>query len=159
KIVYGLALGYYPLYIGWQLLVLRRLPQSFRIFLDPLLMNHPAEQPWNHTADWVNHLAIDYTADILLNRLIVILAAASCLTFLCLRFAIGGRRNNSERFTLLRLSTSSVSHTGSFALTSPSKSVEPLIETWTTPDISQTNEPSRSHFSQLFAALAIELRL
>ena len=87
KIVYGLAVSYYPLYIAYQLVILKSLPLRWRIVLDPLLMNSPKEQPWGRDAEWVNQIAVSYTPGMIANRALVILAAAVCLTILYFRFS------------------------------------------------------------------------
>jgi len=46
KIVYGLAVFYYPLYIAWQIVILKRLTPRWHVFLDPLLFDVGPDHPF-----------------------------------------------------------------------------------------------------------------
>ena len=167
KIVYGLAVCYYPVYIAWQVLVLKKLPIRLRAILDPLLMNSPKEQPWGHSPDWVNHIAVSYPPGMIANRLFVIFAAAACLTFLYFRFARTERARNVERFSLLNLS--SPAEGLYYAETLPAmlfdeferpgdktKSMSPGV---ILPKVTKANTGARANLNKLIAALGIEFRL
>src|ERR1700730_1037866 len=104
KIVYGLAVFYYPLYIAWQIVILKRLPPRWHIFLDPLLFNMGPGRPFERSAEYLNNFLVSYTPDMFANRLVVILASVACLTILCLRFAIP-ESGKVEKFSVLNLST------------------------------------------------------
>jgi len=104
KIVYGLAVAYYPLYIAWQVVILKRLPVRWRTVLDPLLMNSPQEQPWGHSVEWVNQIAVNYTPGMLTNRGLVVGLAAACLALLYSRFSIAERTDHKGPFSVLDLS-------------------------------------------------------
>ncbi len=77
KIVYGLAFSYYPLYIAYQLVILRNLPLGWRTILDPFLMRSSMETPWGQDPDWVDQIVVIYTPVMIANRALVILAAAA----------------------------------------------------------------------------------
>jgi ABC-2 type transport system permease protein len=168
KIVYGLAVSHYPLYIAWQLVILKRLPLAWRVILDPLLMNSPKEQPWGHSADWVDHIAVNYPPGMIANRALVILAAAVCLAILYLRFAITERPGNVEKFSILNLSTAAERvyyGLDSFQemrgdqfkkLDSPEKEMLRVIPL---PEVARANEGIRANVNKLFAALGVEFRL
>src|SRR5437899_5855799 len=104
KIVYGLGVSFYPLYISYQIYLLKSLPSRWRIVLDPLLMN------WGRvgrarSAEVVNQLVITYDSNLIVNRAMMILFAAICLTILCARFAMAERPGKVEKFSVLNLST------------------------------------------------------
>ena len=86
KIVYGLAVSFYFLYIAWQTAI-KGLPLGWRIALDPLLFNVGAEVPKGRTADWLNQLTVSYDAYMIANRLLVLAVALFCLTVLYFRFS------------------------------------------------------------------------
>jgi ABC-type transport system involved in multi-copper enzyme maturation permease subunit len=101
KIVYALAASFYPLYIAYQTVVLRGLPARWRVALDPLLMNW-ADAPIKAArggwlpAETVNRLVYTYDGDVLINRALMLLAAACILTVLHRRFSTdehAGRRS------------------------------------------------------------------
>jgi ABC-2 type transport system permease protein len=104
RIVYGLALSYYPLYIAWQVLVLKNLPVRWRIILD-VLVKSGMDTPWDREAAWLDQLVVEYTPIMIANRMLVIFSAAVCLTVLCYRFSISERTGNQGPFSLLDLST------------------------------------------------------
>jgi hypothetical protein len=105
RIVYGLAISFYPLYITYQIVLLKSLPSRWRSVLDPLLMNWGDKYTQGRSADLVNHLAVTYDSDLIANRALMILIAAICLTILYARFAIAERPGNQEKFSVLNLST------------------------------------------------------
>jgi ABC-2 type transport system permease protein len=108
KIVYGLAVSFYPLYIAYQVGLLKGLPLRWRVILDPLLMNWGDEIKRGRNADWLNQLVISYDSDMLLNRALMILIAAICLAILYAGFTKTERRRNARgqsHVTLLNVST------------------------------------------------------
>ncbi len=167
KIVYGLAVSFYPLYIAYQL-NLQALPLRWRIALDPLLFNWSSEMTKGRSAAWLNQLAISYDADMLLNRALVLLVGAVSLAFLCVRFSM------TERFRKHRSSSSSPLTTIGLAadagwldaradgasLARPSE-VEEVgrVETVSLPEVGIEIEGVRAKLRQLTAAFVVELRL
>src|SRR5437667_1146249 len=90
KIVYGLGVSFYPLYISYQIYLLKSLPSRWQVILDPLVMN------WGkidrvRTAELVNQLVITYDSPLTANRVISILQSATCLTILYSLFAMTTR--------------------------------------------------------------------
>src|SRR3989442_2768557 len=86
KIVYGLAVCFYPLYIAYQVLLLKGLPVGWKVFLDPLLFNPgPAGNGFRNSADFVNRFVVSYSSDMIANRALVILLTVACLGILYLR--------------------------------------------------------------------------
>jgi ABC-type transport system involved in multi-copper enzyme maturation permease subunit len=104
KIVYGLGVAFYPLYISYQTVLLSSLPWRWKLALDPLVMNRGGKF---HaiSAEVMNHLVVVYDTDLIVNRAVMILIAAICLTIVYLRFSIAERSAKVEKFSLLNLST------------------------------------------------------
>jgi ABC-2 type transport system permease protein len=159
KIVYGLALIYYPLYIAWQVIVLKRLAPRWHIFLDPLLFNVGPGRPFERSADYLNNFLINYTPSMFANRLVVVLASVACLTILCLRFAVA-ESAKVEKFSVLNLSNASAG----FYYDPPG--LEPALpdhfekrEKVLLPEVSRSHAGLTSNVNQLIAALAVELHL
>ena len=90
KVVYGLGVSFYPLYIGWQL-SLKGLPAGWRVTLDPLLFNAAATGWQGRSAEWLNQLAVVYDPGMVANRLVMVGFALACLGVLYLRFSTSER--------------------------------------------------------------------
>src|SRR5436190_11409027 len=105
KIVYGLGVAFYPVYITYQTVLLKGLPVRWRVVLDPLLMNWG--NPWNYkpSAEVLNRLVIVYDSNLIINRAGMILLAAICLAILYARFSSTERSGAVEKFSVLNLST------------------------------------------------------
>jgi ABC-type transport system involved in multi-copper enzyme maturation permease subunit len=85
KIVYGLVLAAYFLYVAWQETI-KGLPLRWRVVLDPLLVNNGYDA-WHRSADWLNRLAVTYDGAMIANRLLMLAVSLLCLTILYLRFS------------------------------------------------------------------------
>ena len=90
KVVYGLAVSFYPLYIAWQL-TMKRLPAGWRVTLDPLLFNVAANGWQGRSAEWLNQLAVVYDPGMVANRVLMVGFALGCLGVLYLRFSTSER--------------------------------------------------------------------
>lgn len=168
KIVYALALSYYPLYIAYQLVILKNLPPSWGIILDPFQMRSSMDTPWGRDAAWVDRIVVGYTPVMIANRTLVIIAAAVCLTILYLRFTIAERPVRVEKFSLLNLSTAAERvyyDSDSFqetrgdqveALAYPEKE---MLRITPLPEVARANEGIRPNVSKLIAAVGVEFRL
>ena len=159
KIVYGLGVSFYPLYISYQVFLLKSLPSRWRIVLDPLLMNW-GKLDRTRSAEVVNQLVITYDSDLIVNRAMMILLAAIFLTILYVRFAIAERSGKVERFSVLNLSTG----TAGFYYDPPS--IEPALgdhfaklEKVLLPKVRSLHEGLRPNARKLIAALGLEFRL
>lgn len=109
KIVYGLAVFFYPLLAAYQILFLKTLPPRWRGALDPLLMNWAGDRtrlPGGGyiKAELINQLAYSYDADAMANRALMALIAAACLTILYVRFSMVERAGQYEENKHLVLS-------------------------------------------------------
>src|SRR5206468_6987864 len=60
KIVYGLGIAFYPLYITYQTVLLKSLPVRWKVVLDPLLMNWGNPWGYKRSAEVLNRLVIVY---------------------------------------------------------------------------------------------------
>jgi ABC-type transport system involved in multi-copper enzyme maturation permease subunit len=108
KIVYGLAVSFYPVYIAYQVVLLKSLTPRWRVVLDPLVMNWRTETTRGRGAEWLNQLAISYDPDIILNRALMLLIAAAVLSILYVRFARVERAGDDEsrgHLSLINLSS------------------------------------------------------
>ncbi|MDQ3744047.1 MAG: ABC transporter permease [Acidobacteriota bacterium] len=95
KIVYGLVLASYFLYIAWQETI-KGLPLRWRVVLDPLLFNGGYDA-WQRSADWLNHVAVGYDGGMIANRLLMVAVSLLCLTILYLRFSTTERAGAGAR--------------------------------------------------------------
>lgn len=163
KIVYGLGVAFYPVYITYQTVVLKSLSTRWRVVLDPLLMNWG--NPWNYkpSAEVLNRLVIVYDSNLIINRAGMILLAAIFLTILYLRFTIAERPRKVEELSVLNLTAG----TGGFYYDPPSP--EPALGERSEPDhfrekvllpsVNRTTAGVRAHLHQLLAAVGVEFRL
>jgi ABC-type transport system involved in multi-copper enzyme maturation permease subunit len=170
KIVYGLGVSFYPVYITYQTVLLKSLPSRWRIALDPLLMNWGKGHANADTGStqWLNQLIIAYDSDLIVNRVFMLLIAATCLAILYSRFTIAERPGNVEKFSMLNLSTAAERvFFGSESLLamrddqlekldSPESEVLRVIPV---PEVARANEGIRANVNKLIAALGVEFRL
>ena len=169
KIVYGLAVCFYPLYISYQLFLVKGLTARWRVLLDPLLLNSGlAGGGFQHTADFINQFVVGYSADMIANRMLVILAAAVCLLILYARFTTAERAGNVENLATLNLSTAAERvYYDSDSLPAPrggdaGESVSPdeeMLRAVPLPGVARANEGVRANVDKLIAALGVEFRL
>jgi ABC-type transport system involved in multi-copper enzyme maturation permease subunit len=169
KIVYGLAVCFYPLYVSYQFLLVKGRTPRWGSLLDPLLLNAgPAGGGFGHTADFLNRYVVGYSSDMIANRALVIAAAAACLLILYVRFTTAERAEDVEKLTRLNLSTAAerVYYDSDIPpgprgdrigeSDSPEKEslrIIPLSE------VARANEGVRANFNKLIAALGVEFRL
>ena len=167
KIVYGLGVGFYPLYIAYQKVLLSSLPWRWKLALDPLVMNRGGKF---HaiSAEVMNHLVVVYETDLIVNRAVMILFAAICLTILYLRFTIAERQGNVEKFSMLGLSTAaeqvyydsdSFQETRGDHFEKPDSPEKEMLHVIPLPEVARANEGFRANVNKLIAALGVEFRL
>ncbi|MEP6911928.1 MAG: ABC transporter permease [bacterium] len=168
KIVYGAAVAFYPLYISYQVFLLKGLAPRWQTFLDPMLLNAgPGGGGFTHTADFLNRFDFTYTPDMIANRAFVVVSAAVCLAILYFRFAITEPDRNTEKFSALNLSTAAErlyydpetqaarvdqSERLAFEVAARPRTI-PL------PTVARENEGVRASLRKLVAATVLELRL
>ena len=161
KIVYGLGVAFYPLYITYQTVLLSNLPWRWKLALDPLVMNRGGKF---HaiSAEVMNHLVVVYDTDLIVNRVVMVLLTAICLTILYLRFTTAERSEKTEKLTLLSLSTAAegVYYQESSPATLVAEFERPdYITRVPVPEVVRVNEGVRANVNKLIAAIAIEFRL
>jgi ABC-2 type transport system permease protein len=168
KIVYGLGVSFYPLYITYQTVLLKSLPSRWRIALDPLLMNWGKGHANAASAEWLNQLIIAYDSDLIVNRGFMLLIAAICLTILYSRFPIAERPGSVEKFSTLNLSTAAervyYDSEGLLAMRDdqiekPDSPESEVLYVIPLPEVALANEGIRAHVNKLIAALGVEFRL
>ena len=168
KIVYGLAVSYYPLYIAWQVLVLKNLPVRWRTILDPFLMNSGMETPWDREPAWLDQLVVNYTPVMIANRMLVVFSAAVCLTVLYFRFSIAERTGSQGPFSLLQVST----EVDRIHYDLPTIEAAPVVHfekrdirkkaglvDFRLREVARANEGIQANLRKLLAATSLELRL
>lgn len=163
KIVYGLGVAFYPLYIAYQTILLSSLPWSWKLALDPLVMNRGNVHGYKLSPEALNQLVMVYDTDLIVNRVVMILMAAIFLTIAYLRFTIAERPQKVEELSVLNLTAG----IGGFYYDPPiteltlgerlelDRSRDKVL----LPDVTRTTAGIGSHLRQLFAALAVEFRL
>jgi ABC-2 type transport system permease protein len=173
KIVYGLGVAFYPLYITYQAVVLKTLPSRWRGALDPLLMNWTDNSSMGRSAEWLNQLIVTYDSDLIANRASMILIAGICLTILYIRFTIAERPRKAEEFSTLSLSTAAdgvyydsdtFNQTGMglfppLSAESSQSSRKNEVNIIPLPAVNKESTGIFAHLNKLIAALNIEFRL
>jgi ABC-2 type transport system permease protein len=163
KIVYGLGVAFYPLYIAYQTVFLSSLPWRWKLALDPFVMNRGGREFHSISDEVMNQFVVVYETDLIVNRAVMILLAAICLTIVYLRFTIAERPRNVEELSVLNLTAG----VGGFYYDPPS--TEPTVgerfepdhsrEKVPLPGVTRTTAGIGSHLRQLIAALVVEFRL
>lgn len=170
KIVYGLGVSFYPLYITYQTVLLKSLPSRWRIALDPLLMNWGKghTNAYTASAEWLNQLIIAYDSDLIVNRGFMLLIAAICLTILYSRFPIAEPPGSVEKFSTLNLSTAaervyydseSLLAVRDDQIEKPDSPESEVLYVIPLPEVARANEGIRANVKKLIAALGVEFRL
>jgi len=170
KIVYGLAIAYYPLIFSYGIFLLQELPPRWRVMLSPLMLREVQIQPWGRSPQWVDQVVVSYTPIMFANRALVILAAAVCLTIVYLRFRITEPPAKPENFSRLNLSAGSEvlyfdppiieptpGHTASdvgIVRVEKAEAKETAV-----PSVISANAGLRANLAKLAAALGVEFRL
>ena len=165
KVVYGLAVSFYPLYIAWQL-AMKGLPLRWRIALDPLLFNIGAETWQGRSADWLNQLAVGYDAGMIANRVLMVAVALSCLAVVYARFSLvksGGENVGSGGGTFLDLTPKTERLYVEPEYVGSTQTTEALAvaagKTLALPPVGILAPGWRAGFEQFTAALGTEFRL
>jgi ABC-2 type transport system permease protein len=169
KIVYGLAIAYYPVSIFYGFF-LKDLPPRWRVILSPLMLKEVQIQTWERSPEWVDQLVVSYTPIMFANRALVILAAAVCLAIVCLRFRITEQPAKPENFSWLNLSAGSEvlyfdppilqptpGHTASDVGSVRVEKAE--AKATAVPSVSSSNTGLRANLAKLAAAVGVEFRL
>lgn len=165
KIVYGLGVAFYPVYISYQIFLLKSLPSRWRIMLDPLLLNRPNLHVIS--VEVINSHVVVYDSTEIINRLVMVLLAAICLAILYVCFSTTERSEKAEKFSVLNLSTAAerVYYPESWPAAlvddpaSPEYEAGATISRCTIPEVIRVNKGIRADAKKLIAALRLEFRL
>src|SRR6185369_2416462 len=162
KIVYGLGVAFYPVYITYQVSLLKGLPQRWRVLLDPLVMNWTNNNATlnihTSSAEVLNRFLVVYSSDLIINRVVMILVTTIFLTILYRRFAMAERSGATEDFSSLNLSTASERV---YYPESPLEFEKPdyKASAVAVPAVARVNAGIRANAKKLVAALGLEFRL
>ena len=159
KIVYGVAISFYPIYLAFMLVLISPLTARWKIFFDPFLLNSgPDKNGFGNSAEFLNRYVMTYTPEMIGNRVLQILIAIVCLTVLYVRFRTAERPGNREKFLPLGLSTASdqVFYAGTFAEPAARYKKPALNQKVKLPSVNRANDGFRS---MLIAASGLEFRL
>jgi ABC-type transport system involved in multi-copper enzyme maturation permease subunit len=167
KIVYGLAISFYPIFLSSMLFLLRPLTVRWRSLLDPFLLNSgPSNNGFGNSADFLNSYVVNYTPDMFANRVLLILTAAICLTVLYVRFRVAERPGNAKKVTsVLSLSTAADQvyyDSESLLVTNADQFKQPGArekEFVRLPKAARADPGIRADVNKLIGALGVELRL
>jgi ABC-type transport system involved in multi-copper enzyme maturation permease subunit len=170
KIVYGLAIAYYPFIFSYGILFLKDLPPRWRVILSPLMLREVQIQPWGRSPAWVDQLVVSYTPIMFANRALVILAAAVCLTIVYRRFRIAEAPAKLENFSWLNLSAGSevLYYDPPILQPTPGDTASDLrsvrvektgAKETAVPSVISANAGLQANLAKLAAALGLELRL
>lgn len=170
KVVYGLGISFFFLYIFWQLTI-KPLPVQWRTFLDPLLFNVAFETQKGRSAEWLNQAVVNYDGYMIANRVVMLAVAFLCLAVLRMRFSTverdKGAGESQTSFLGLapsveRLSGAERLYSGAESLSDarPVRAHEAAAETkLELPSVNVAAQGWRANFVQFTAALGVEFRL
>src|SRR5204863_9639361 len=91
----------------YQKVLLSSLPWRLKLALDPLVMNRALVPNSIHRNDpsLLNQLVVVYDADLIVNRVVMILLTAGCLTILYKLFSNTERASRTKELTVINLSS------------------------------------------------------
>jgi ABC-type transport system involved in multi-copper enzyme maturation permease subunit len=160
KIVYGLGVAFYPVYIVYQTVILSSLPRYWKLSLDPLLMNRGNVHDRTRTVEWMNQVVVVYDTDLIVNRVVMIVLTAIVLTIVYRYFTIAERPAKAADFSVLNLTAGA----GGFYYDPPEPSLAEEFEhsaheKVVLPSVARATVGVRAQLQQLIAALGVEVRL
>lgn len=165
KIVYGVAVCFYPFYLSVMLFLLRGFSIPVRTLLDPFLLNTgPSGNGFGNSSEFLNQYVYIYSASMIANRVVVILFSAACLLLLYWRFCIAERAEKVKELSVLNLSSANER----IYFDSPSPAAAPRklevneyasIANIILPRVTIANEKFSHDLKTLLAAVGVEFRL
>lgn len=165
KIVYGLVISFYFLFIAWQYTI-KGLPIRWRIVLDPLLFNVGAEVWKGRSGDWLNQTTIDYDGYMIANRVLMVGVSLVCFAILYNRFSSAGRarttaRANTDSIFNLRPRVERLYNESEGSGSAPALQVVEAVaeKPAAIPQVKTVAQGLRAGFDQFVAALGVEFRL
>jgi ABC-2 type transport system permease protein len=163
KVVYGLAACFYPVFIGYQLL-LKTLPTIVGVISDPFGWSAQfglRAEVWNRSADFLNQYVVTYSPAAYANRASMIIISALLLRIVYLRFRIDPQEKGTEHLTKLTLSEAPAQipySAPSHGLIDLPVEATPARERITLPKVTSTRGSSATLF-KIIAAMGVEFRL
>ena len=168
KIVYGLGIAIYPVFISYAVVFLKRLPWAWGALLDPLLINWGNKHEIHRTsAEAFNQLVIVYDSIFIANRIGMILLTAICLTILYLLFTTAERSEKAAKFTFISLSSAAggvyypdrPDSTSLDEFETPAYGARAITPSVAVPEVARVNKGIGATINKLIAALGVEFRL
>lgn len=163
RVVYGLAACFYPVYIGYQLL-LKNLPKIVGVISDPLGWSAQfgvSPEIWRLSPDFLNQYVVTYGPAAYANRASMIIVSALLLSIVYFRFRMDSHEKKSEHLTKLTLSEAPER----IAYSAPSYGpidlpieTSPARDRITLPKVTSTQGPRATLF-KILAAIVVEFRL
>ena len=159
KIVYGLGVSFYPIFMTYHIVFLKSLSPRWRNNLDPLVMNWNNVHSQRRSPAFVNQMTIVYDFDLIANRIAMLVIAGLLLTFLYYRFKTTEQSTQPENFSSLNLSDNSARAFYEMPGVVPQefRKTSPIVVP--IPPVSTANQGFGNNVKKLIAALAVELRL
>jgi len=163
KVIYGLAACFYPVYIGYQLL-LKSLPKMVGVISDPLGWSAQfglGPGIWDMSADFLNHYVVTYSPTAYVNRASMIIVSAVILLVVYFRFRIDPVEKKAEHFTKLTLAEAPESipySASSYGLIDLPREALLARDRLTLPKVTSTRGPAATLF-KIIAAMGVEFRL
>lgn len=168
KIVYGLGIAFYPIYIGYQSILLSSLPWRWKLALDPLVMNRGfanqsgeafGPQAMRRHGELLNQLVVVYDTDLIVNRVVMIFLTAICLTILYKCFTTTERSGKKEQLSVLSLSTAAQNVYYSETVEFAGRDDKAISTHVAIPEVARANQGMRANVNKLLAALGVEFSL
>ena len=163
KLVYGLAISFYPIYISVMLFLISPLPARWKDFFDPFLLNSgPSSNGFGNSAEFLNSYVMNYTPEMIGNRVLLIVITIICLAVLYVRFKTTEQTGSFEQYLPLGLSTTSdriVYAANIFEEPAAQYENPVLVQKVTLPRVSTANNGFRSTLNKLIVASGVEFWL
>ena len=158
KIVYGLGVAFYPVYIALQV-VLKSTPTQWRRLLDPLLMTWRNIKELNYDAAFLNQMVVEYDLELYVNRAMMLVITALLLTFLYRRFVAGEPATNTQSFSIITLNAPAGGYVYDAPVTVFVDEERSAVSVVEVPQVARTNDGFGSQLTKLASAVGIEFRL
>lgn len=168
KLVYGVAVFFYPVYLSLLLFIIKGFPLHIRILLDPFLLGTgPSGNGFGNSAEFLNQYVYIYSAGMIANRFVMILFSAACLLLLYWGFSIAEGAEKFEELSVLNLSTANERiyfDSPSFATAPSADLVVEVTEDSASandamPRVAIANEKLSDNLRTLVSVVAVEFRL
>jgi len=159
KLVYGLGVSFYPIYIAYSIVFLKNLSPRWRNNLDPLELDWKNVWTEQRGVDFMNHVALVYDFDLIANRAAMVLIAVLLLTILYYWFKTSEPESKAENFSWLNLSTKTTGQFYEMPGVMPLELRPKPLTVVPIPTVNTANEGFANNVQKLIAALAVEFRL